>query len=173
MEAAYLAVARFRKPHGLKGEALVFPLTDEPDEVFTPGRVLVPVDESGHPEGDELVLERARPFQRRWLLSFQGITDRGVLEGWPQRLLGARRDELRAPERGEIYHHEIPGCAVVEQGEEIAVARDLVGVPGGQLLVVERNGREYLIPFQETMIRRIDRAARRIEVELPPGLLEV
>jgi 16S rRNA processing protein RimM len=173
MEAAHLAVARFRKPHGLKGEALIVPLTDEPDEVFTPGRVLVPVDESGHPTGDELVLERARPFQRCWLLAFQGITERGVLEAWPQLLLGARREELRAPEGDEIYHYEIPGCAVVEDGKEIAVARDLVGVPGGELLVAERNGRELLIPFREAVIRRIDRAGRRIEVELPPGLLEV
>lgn len=173
MEAAYLAVARFRKPHGLKGEALVVPLTDEPDEVFTPGRVLVPVDDAGHPTGDDLVIARARPFQRRWLLAFQGITDRGVLEAWPQLLLGARRAELRAPEGDEIYHHEIPGCAVVEDGKEIAVARELVGVPGGQLLVAERDGREILIPFREAVIRRIDRAARRIEVELPPGLLEV
>ena len=32
MEAAYLAVARFRKPHGLKGEAVCWVLTDEPEQ---------------------------------------------------------------------------------------------------------------------------------------------
>ncbi len=59
MEAVYLAVARFRKPHGLKGEALIYPLTDEPDAVFVPGRVLVPVDEEGRPMGLEVVIHKA------------------------------------------------------------------------------------------------------------------
>ena len=33
----YLAVGRLRKPHGLKGEFAIFPLTAEPDLVFAPG----------------------------------------------------------------------------------------------------------------------------------------
>ncbi len=52
MEAAYLAVARFRKPHGLKGEAVCWVLTDEPERVFTVGRLLTPVDENGDRIGE-------------------------------------------------------------------------------------------------------------------------
>ena len=167
-EAVYLAVARFRKPHGLKGEAVVFPLTDEPDAVFVPGRVLVPVDDEGRPTGAEVVIHKARPYQRNWLVSFEGITDRMVLESWGAVTLGADRSELRAPEQGEMYLHEIPGSIVVEAG-----VREIVGVPGGSVLVVERDGKEHLIPFRDPIVKRLDRDNRRIEVVLPPGLLEV
>ena len=172
-EATYLAVARFRKPHGLKGEAVVFPLTDEPDAVFVPGRVLVPVDDEGRPTGVEVVIQKARPYQRHWLISFEGITDRAVLRSWGAVTFGADRSELRAPEEGEMYLHEIPGSHVVEDGVEIGIVREIVGVPGGSVLVVERDGKEHLIPFRDPIVKRLDRENRRIEVVLPPGLLEL
>jgi 16S rRNA processing protein RimM len=173
MEAAYLAVARFRKPHGLKGDAIVFPLTDEPEEVFTAGRVLTPLDDDGKIAGPQVVISHARRYQRHWLLSFEGIDDRGVLENWPYKILGAVQDELRQPDDGEMYVHEIPGSTVVEGGVEIGVVQEVMGVPGGQVLVVIRNGREVMIPFRDPIVKRLDRANRRIEVELPAGLLEV
>jgi 16S rRNA processing protein RimM len=173
MEAAYLAVARFRKPHGLKGEALVFPMTDEPEAVFVPGRVLVPLDDDGRPKGVEVVIDHARPYQRHWLLAFEGINDRSLSESWGALTLGAVQSELRAPEEGEMYLHEIPGSTVVEAGVEIGVVKEVVGVPGGRVLVVEQNGKEHLIPFREPIVQRLDRATRVIEVVLPAGLLEV
>ena len=172
-EATYLAVARFRKPHGLKGEAVVFHLTDEPDAVFVPGRVLVPVDNEGRPMGVEVVIHKARSYQRHWLISFEGITDRMVLESWRGVTLGADRSELRAPDEGEMYLHEIPGSHVVENDVTIGIAKEIVGVPGGSVLVVERDGKEHLIPFRDPIVKRLDRKNKRIEVVLPPGLLEV
>ncbi len=145
----------------------------EPEEVFVPGRVLVPVDDDGRPCGDEVVIQRARPYQRHWLLAFEGIRDRTALESWDAVTLGAAQRELRAPDEGEMYLHEVPGSTVVEGGEVIGVVKDVVGVPGGRMLVVERRGREHLIPFREPIVQRLDREGRRIEVVLPPGLLEV
>lgn len=173
MDASYLAVARFRKPHGLKGEALVYPLTDEPDEVFIAGRVLVPVDEDGRPIGKEFVLTNARRHQRCWLLAFEGVTERAELEGWTSLTLGVSAEQLRPPADGEMYLHEIPGASVVEDGTEIGIARELFGVPGSQILVVEREGKDHLVPFRAPIVKRLDRDKHRIEVDLPPGLLEV
>ena len=174
-EAACLVVARFMKPHGLKGEALVFSMTDEPERVFVPGGRLRPVDAEARPlaEGRELVIAHARPHQRRWLLRFEGLSDRTELEGWPPMYLGAEVSVLRPPEPDELYVHEIPGIEIVEDGHTVAVARDLMGVAGNEFLVVERDGREFLIPFRPPIVERIDRPARRIEVRLPAGLLEL
>ena len=175
MGASYLAVAKFRKPHGLKGEALVYPLTDEPDEVFVAGRVLVPVDDEGRATASELVIHHARAYQRCWLLGFEGITDRSALEerGWSAVTFGASTDVLRPPTDGEMYLHEVPGSTVVEGDHEIGVVKEVIGVPGSQVLIVVRDGKDYLVPFREPIVKRLDRAGRRIEVELPLGLLEV
>lgn len=173
MGAAYLVVARFLKPHGMHGEAVVLPLTDNPEQTFALGATLVPVTEDGTPQGQPLVIARSRPFHRRWLLGFAGIEDRAVVERWAQMYLGAPQETLEPPADDELYEYEIDGAAVVERGEQIAVARGLLSVPGGQLLIVERLGREHLIPFRRPIVQRIDRAERRIDVELPPGLFEV
>ncbi|MEE8116136.1 MAG: ribosome maturation factor RimM [Gemmatimonadales bacterium] len=173
MNGAYLAVARLRKPHGLKGEAVVWVLTDEPDAVLAPGKTLTPLADSGQPCGTPVVIERSRPYQRQWLVKFRGIADRTTVERWRQRVFGVPSSELSPPAEDEMYAHEVPGALVVAQGRELGVAVGLVDVPGGELLAVEIDGREVLLPFRKPIVQRIDRSARRIEVDPPPGLLEL
>lgn len=172
-EAAYLVVARFIKPHGLRGDVLVYPMTDDPEEAFAPGRVLRPVTEDATVVGKELVVQRSRAYQRRWLLSFAGVESRSEVESWPPCFLGARASELRAPGEDEMYIHELPGSEVVEHGKMIGTVRELIDGAGQQYLVVDREGGECMIPFRDPIVTRIDRQARRIEVDLPPGLLEL
>jgi 16S rRNA processing protein RimM len=174
VEGGYLAVARLKKPHGLKGEAVVWALTDDPHEVLVPGRALVPVDDAGEPVDEALVIERSRPYHRQWLLKFEGIDDRSTLEGWPQRLFGVPQSELRPPGDNELYLHEVPGTAVVVGGRVVGQATGLVDLPGGgTLLEVDLGGRTVLVPFRRPIVTDVDRAARRITLDPPDGLLDV
>ena len=173
MEAAYLAVARFRKPHGLKGEAVVWVLTDFPDEVLVVGRLLTPVDDLGSPVGESLEIERSRPFHRAWLVKFKEVDDRGVLEKWDQMLLGVPKTELTPLGEGEYYEHDVPGSSVVVNDEVIGEATGLIDIPGGKLLSVDVNGKEVMVPFREPILLGVDRVTRRIELDPPPGLLDL
>jgi len=172
-EGAYLAVARYRKPHGLKGDAVLLALTDEPAAVFASGERLLRLDDDGQVVGEPLVIEHARWYHRyEWLVKFEGLT-RSELETWGQRLLGVPRTKLRAPRPDEMYEHEIPGATVVANGVEIGIADGLVGTGAARLLVVKAGEKEHLIPFQRPILVRLDRAARQIEWAPPPGLLEL
>ncbi len=173
MEAAYLGVARFRKPHGLKGDAVVWVLTDEPEKVLVAGRILTPVDEAGNPVGDPLEIERARPYQRSWLIKFKDVADRGVLEQWDQVLLGVPKAELTPLDEGEFYEHDVPGASVLVNGENVGEATGLLDIPGGKLLCVDVKGREVMVPFREPILVSVDRVERRIEIDPPPGLLDL
>ena len=62
--ARHLVVGRFRRPHGLKGECTVFPLTDEPARVFAVGEALWAVDLAGEVIGSHLQTERSRSYHR-------------------------------------------------------------------------------------------------------------
>jgi 16S rRNA processing protein RimM len=174
VEGGYLAVARLKKPHGLKGEAVVWVLTDDPAEVLVPGRALVPIDDDGHAIGDPVIVERGRPYQRQWLVKFEGIDDRTVLERWQQRAFGVPRDTLRPPADDELYLHEVPGTEVAVDGTIVGVATGLLELPGGSLVLqVDVGGREVMVPFRKPIVTRIDRSARRIELDPPAGLLEL
>lgn len=171
---AYLAVARFDKPHGLKGEALVFALTDEPDRVFVEGRALMPLDADGQPAGTAVIVERAKRYHRQWLIRFAGVPDRTTLDRWPRALMfGVPSSELTPPRNDQLYRHEIAGVAVVVGSETIGVVKALARAPGGDLLVIEVAGREQLVPFRKPIVKRVDRAARQIELDPPPGLLDL
>jgi 16S rRNA processing protein RimM len=170
----YLGVGKFNKPHGLKGEALIYALTSEPDAVFVPGRLLVMLDGAGQPAGEPLVIERARRYHREWLVKFQGVDERTPLEQWSrQGLLGMPAAELTPPRSDQLYLHEIPGTPVVVAGQVVGVAKEVLTGPGGDLLSVEINGRDLLIPFRKPIVKRVDRESRTIELDPPAGLLDL
>jgi 16S rRNA processing protein RimM len=176
VEAGYRLVARFSKPHGLKGEAIVFVLTDRPALVFVPGAALTPVDDTGQPTGPPLTIERARAYHRRWLLKFREIEERTPLESWRLVGLGVPASALPPPpvgEDGSLTADELAGATVTAAGRPIGTARGLIPVPGGELLVIEYQGREVLIPFRAPIVERVDRAEREIAIAPPPGLLEL
>ncbi len=172
-EAAYLAVARFQRPHGLKGEVTVHVLTNTPDDVFVPGRVLTPLDETGRPAAPPFVVERGRAYHRRWLLKFEGVDDRTAAERIGPVLWGVEAEVLAQPARNELYEHEIEGVAVLAHGERVGTAERLVEVPGGRLLVMRVDGRQVLVPFRAPIVAGVDRERREITLDPPDGLLEL
>lgn len=83
-------------------------------------------------------------------------------------------EALPPARKGSYYDFQIIGCRVVgKEGEEIGTVTGLWPVGGRDLLVLDRGGREALIPFMESLIAEIDVAARTIRVELPDGLLDL
>jgi len=83
-------------------------------------------------------------------------------------------DELGQLEEDEYYLHRIIGCSVVTlEGKEIGTAADILEYPGNEILVVERDEQEILIPFNREICREIDLNERKIRVDPPEGLLDL
>ena len=172
----FLVVGLLKKPHGIKGEALIYPVTDEPEAVFLVGRILAVVDRDGAPTGQDLVIERVRPFHRAWLVHFAGFEDRIPVENLRERYLALRPQDVRELGPAEFYYHELVGMVVETggtDGAEVGTVTEVIEAPQGPLLNVKGPAKEHLIPFAPWLVRRVDRAARRIEIAPPPGLLEV
>jgi 16S rRNA processing protein RimM len=168
-----LAVARLRKPHGLKGEITIFPLTDDPAGVFVPGRALWVLDLEGQVVGGPLAIERSRAYHREWLLKFKGVETRDALEPWRGRFLGLPAEELAPPAEGEVYLHELEGFAVrLEDGTAVGLVSGVFELPAGIMLEVQGPKREFLLPFRREFVRDVDRAGRRLTVTPPAGLIE-
>ena len=169
----HLAVARLRRPHGLKGEVTIFPLTDDPEAVFAPGRALWVLDLEGQVVGGPLVIERSRAYHREWLVKFQGVESRDALEPWRGRFLGLPAEELAPPAEGEVYLHELEGFAVrLEDGTAVGLVSSVYELPGGVMLEVQGPRREFLLPFKREFVRDVDRAGRRLTVAPPAGLID-
>jgi len=174
-EPALLIVGGVAKPHGIKGELFVRVETDHPEAVFRPGRVLLLGDADGRPTGGTLTVERARPFKGGLLLKVAEHSGRGDAQ---DALRGAsllvELSEVAALEEDEVFLHQLIGLKVMADGAEVGRVREVYEAPSGVLLGVERAGRrELLVPFVREMLKRIDVAEGVLELEAPPGLLEL
>ncbi len=172
---AHLAVGLLKKPHGVKGDVLILPLTDAPDQVFFEGRVLEVLDKQGRTTGKQLLVTKAREYHRAWLLHFKGYETREATETVPGRVLGIEVGEARPLAEGEFYLHELVGMAVVLKDKSpVGTAHAVYEAPQGQLIGVRsETGKEHLIPLNPDMVRRVDRGERIIVITPPPGLLEL
>lgn len=170
----YFAVGRLRKPHGLKGECAVYPLTSEPEKVFEPGKRLVRLSLEGAVLGEPVVVERSRHFHREWLVKFRGLDTRDGLEPWRGQFLGADARDLQPPDEDEVYVHELQGFTVRRvDGSAVGLVTDVYDLPGGLTIEVQGPKREFLLPFRKEFVTEIRRAERVLIVTLPEGLLEL
>lgn len=168
-----VVVGTIARPHGLRGQVIVQPETDFPEERFRAGGVVFAAPApGGEPRG--LTVKEARWHLGRLLVAFDGIERLEDAESIGRGDLRVPADELPALPAGRYYLHDLVGCLVTTVGGETVgpVAR----VEGGgavSLLVVRGRRGEVLVPLAETICVEIDVGARRIVVQPPEGLIEL
>jgi len=161
--------------HALKGELRVRFFGDGPGQLLNAEHVYLGADEARP--------EQARPYEVEGTgtgragevrLLLEGVDDRNAADALKGQAVFGPLAAL--PELGddEFYWHELVGCEVVStEGEAIGTVRELWETGAHDVLVVEGvDGRQVLLPTAREIMTRIDRAARRIEIELLPGLLD-
>ncbi len=167
-----VVVGRIGRPHGIRGEVTVEVRTDSPDDRFAPGSVLAADPARLGP----LTVAAAHWHSGRLLLSVEGVHDRTGAEALRGIVLSAEVDDGDVPEDPEeFYDHQLRGLAVVTvDGVTLGTVGDVIHLPAQDLLSVTReDGREVLVPFVREIVPEIDLVARRVLVDLPPGLLEL
>jgi 16S rRNA processing protein RimM len=116
------------------------------------------------------VLE-ARPQGRLWAVRIEGVEGRIAAEGWVGAEVLALREDLG--EAGEARHFwaDLEGLPVVTPaGELVGTVTGLLDTGGVDVLVVTGAQGEKLVPLAPYV--EVDRAAGRIVVDPPEGLLD-
>jgi len=169
-------VGRVRRAHGIHGELVVEPLTNEPDAVFAPGRRLFAGTVHGDPAPDQrsLTIEGSRPFKGGWIVAFAELVDRNEAERWREHYLLVPRAELEPIRDDEVYLHDLLGLEVVREGsnERVGEVIDVYELPQGVMLDVRRGQGSVLIPFRPEVVQRVELDARRLIIDPPEGLIE-
>jgi 16S rRNA processing protein RimM len=172
-DARHLVVGRLRKPHGLKGDSTLFPLTDDPGSVLAPGRSVWLVGLDGEVVAGPLTIERSREYHREWLVKFAGADGREALEPWRGLFLAVPAAELAPPQEGEVYVGELAGFSVrLPDGTPLGLVSAVYELPAGLTLEVQGPKREFLLPYKKEFVQRVEREARRLIVTPPEGLIE-
>jgi 16S rRNA processing protein RimM len=174
-QGEFVTVARVLKAQGRVGEVLTELHTDFPER-FAQRHELFAWKAGG--ERRRLRLEEYWPHKGGMVLKFEGvdsIDEAEKLRGCEIQIPASERAEL---EEGACYVSDLLGCLVVASGEPPVEVGRIADVNFGAgtaplLMVKDEGGREFLIPFVESFLRRVDLPGKRIEMRLPEGMLEL
>lgn len=165
-----VAIAKIVKTRGIRGEVVADVLTDFPDR-FDGLSDVTGVGPDG--KRSELKIEDFWFQKDRVVLRFAGYNSVDQSEA-------LRGFEICVPESStpslgedEFFDWQLAGCEVeTVDGQRIGKVREIMRTGGTEILVVEGDSREYLIPFAEAICREVDIDAKRIQIDPPEGLLE-
>jgi 16S rRNA processing protein RimM len=196
----WIWLARILRPQGRKGEVFAHLLTDFPER-FSQRRDLWLLSPEPAGAGSKSAHAQSSgsapaPASRRvelvhhWLhkggivLHFAGVDSISAAEALAGLCVAIPRSERAVLGEDEAYIGDLIGCTLVDlagAGEsglkpaEVGVIEDVDRQSGPVALLVARGpaGDEILVPFAKSYLRRIDLDARRVEMELPEGLIDL
>jgi 16S rRNA processing protein RimM len=177
----WATLALIRRPQGRRGEVFADLLTDFPEKFSERKQLWLIVDEDS-----SVPMRPAREvsLSAHWLhkggvvLHFDGVDSISAAEELQGLVVAIRRSERVPLGDDETYIADLVGCTLIDLAgpEEVAVGVvDTVDRTAGpvSLLVVHREGKEILIPFAKDYLRKVDLNAKRIEMALPEGLVNL
>jgi len=155
--------------HGLKGTTKIRSYAQSLS-LFKPGGSIV-VRERGGQEKN-LDIKWVKPHTGAALISFRGINERPQA----QALIGAElfvpKDELPELEEDSYFWFDLIGMAVYTTADEyLGQIESIIETGSNDVYVVQDGKKEVLIPALESVVLDIDTTAKRMQVELPEGLL--
>ena len=162
-------VAKVLTTHGLNGEVKVALITDFPEERFATGSKLALKND----HEKTLTVKSGRPFKQFWLVQFEEIRNIEQAEKLRGKILVVNEENQQELPDGLYYYRDILDCDVIdnETGERIGKITDIQS-PGANDVweVTEDSGKEFLIPFIEDVVKKVDVPNKKVYVELMEGL---
>lgn len=173
-----VVIGRVVRAHGIRGELSVEVRTDQPEDRFAVGAVVLardPRPTRGSGSERRLRIAATRWHGTRLLVTFEELADRTAAEEFRGRLLVA--DVAPDEDTGDpddFYDHQLVGLAVhTVDGAVIGTVTEVVHLPMQDLLAVGKtDGGEVLVPLVRDIVPEVDLAERRVVVDPPAGLLD-
>jgi 16S rRNA processing protein RimM len=180
-EPEWTWLARLRRPQGRKGEVFADILTDFPKKFAERRRLwLVPetVSSGRSAAPRELTLANHWLHKGGIVLHFSGVESISDAETLAGLIVAIPRAERAALAEDETYVGDLIGCTLVDvAGAAPRVAGEIEDVDRTAgpvaLLVVRGVAGEILVPFAKSYLRKVDLAAKRVEMALPDGLIDL
>ena len=169
-----LRVGRLVKAHGLKGAIKLELYTDSPKERFVPGAVLeLQVPESSPWFGKTITVKELRWYNQSPVIFLEGIEDRDQAETLIKAILLVNAETATLPTEPDAwYDQQLVGLKVFRDDKQIGTVARVEHLPAQDLLVVEYNGEEVMVPFVKQLVPEVDVAAGKVTITPPLGLFE-
>ncbi|MFH0795035.1 MAG: ribosome maturation factor RimM [bacterium] len=174
-DGGFSALGKIGRPQGNRGEVRLQPYDLSPDLIQRARGVKWWVQSSERDDLAPLTVDDLWFRKGQIICKFQGVDDISAAEALRDAEVFLR-DEDRPPlMEGEYYDTDLVGLKVVSHGDgaELGVIKEIQFIAGQDLLVIENEKGEFLIPAVKKIVQKVDFQRREVVVDLPEGLQEL
>ena len=158
-----------RRAHGLRGDVIVRPQTDDPQR-FAVGASFATDEDPPR----TLTLAERRSHADGVLLRFDEITDRNGADAMRGVTLTIAPDQRRQLDDDEYWPEELEGlAAVAADGSRLGVVSAVItGAAQDRLAIETPAGSVVEVPFVAAIATEVDLANGKVVLDPPPGLFD-
>ncbi|MBJ6727046.1 16S rRNA processing protein RimM [Geomonas sp. Red875] len=163
-------IGKIQGTHGIKGQLSVIPFAGDASSISKLENILVKA-----PNGalESFPVLSVRGSAKKIILGLKPFDNINQVLHLVGRELYAEREMLPELEPDEYYWTDLIGLQVVtETGEALGELVEIIETGSNDVYVVQREGREVLIPALEDVVVSVDLGNNLMTVALPEGLLE-
>lgn len=168
-ECFYLG--KITKIHGIKGECQIYLDVDNPNEYEEMESVFVEINKNLVPFFIEKIDVK---HGGQAVVKFEGINKIEEVSSIINNSLFLPIEVLPKLKGNKFYFHEVIGFGVIDtEFGPIGNIKNIIDHPLQNILELDFNGVEVLVPVNNEIIKNVDRKNKTIEVVMPAGLLDV
>lgn len=149
--APYLPIGQILKPHGIKGEMKVRPMTDDPERYFALKSIFLK-------EGEQYAARRVTGVRVQGgsaYVAIEGVSNRNAAEKMRDAYLYINRAHAAKLPKGRYFICDLIGCIVRDEtGKEYGVVREIIQTGANDVYVVGED--EWMLPVLKNIIASCD-----------------
>lgn len=159
------------RTHGTAGNVVIYMDVDYPDDYEDLETVYIEIKGELVPYFiDDLNLQK----QNNAIVTLEDVDTIAKAQALVGSSLYLPLEDLQPLGDDEFYYHEIKGFKVVDSVKgELGVVREVYSLNGQDLIAMDYQGAEVLIPTANDIVVKADKLNKALLVNLPEGLLEV
>lgn len=157
--------------HGIRGEAKVFPTTDDPARFLDLKQVILVAKR----ERRVLELEKVRFFKQFVIIKFKGIDNINDVEPYKGAELWIDREQAVPLEEGEYFIADLIGLNVMtDKGERLGTLKEVLQTGANDVYeVLMENGKTVLLPVTRECVLDVNLEKEEVLVHMLDGLLDL
>ena len=153
----FLTIGEITKPHGIKGEVKVFPLTDDIQRFKKLKRVFI--------DGQEVKISYVTVGHDRAILRLEGVDNVEDAEKLRKKLLVVPREEAVRLEEDAYFIEDLKDCTVYdEEGLELGKVAEVIQTGANDVYWIKKP-KELLIPAIRDGVLSVDVEAEKIIIK--------
>ena len=165
------SLGKITKPHGLKGEVIIWLDVDMPENYENLDAVFLEIKGQLVP----YLIEEIQVRGKKSIVKFEDINTIEMTEAIVDAAAFLPLKALPKLKGNQFYYHEVIGYELYDNmtQKSLGILKAIYESIGQDLFAIDIEESEILIPIVDNFIQSIDHTAKRISLDLPDGLIDI